>query len=153
METLKKGSFAPDFQGVNQRNEQFSLSNLKGKKVILYFYPKDDTPGCTAEACDLNDNYEMWLSRGYEVVGVSPDTVASHLKFSQKYNLRFNLISDPDHCILEMYGAWGNKKLYGKEYMGVLRKTFVIDENGKIEAVFEKVDTKAHSKQIIDTLS
>lgn len=153
METLKIGDYAPEFQSVNQNGEQFSLSSLKGKKLILYFYPKDNTPGCTSEACDLNDNYEMWISRGYEVVGVSPDSVVSHSKFAQKFNLKFNLISDPEHHILEQYGAWGDKKLYGKEYKGVLRKTFVIAEDGKIEAIFEKVNTKAHSKQIIDTLS
>jgi thioredoxin-dependent peroxiredoxin len=152
MKTLEVGAPAPQFEGVNQFGKQISLTNFDGKKVILYFYPKDSTPGCTSEACDLNDNYAMWQSKGYEVIGVSPDSVASHLKFAEKYNLSFQLIADTERIILEAYGAWGEKKMYGKTYMGVLRKTFVISEKGIIEAIFEKVDTKAHSKQILDTI-
>ncbi len=152
MKTLEVGAPAPQFEGENQFGKQISLANYHGKKVILYFYPKDSTPGCTSEACDLNDNYAMWQAKGYEVIGVSPDSVASHLKFAEKYNLSFQLIADTERTILEAYGAWGEKKMYGKAYMGVLRKTFVINEKGIIEAIFEKVDTKAHSKQILDTL-
>lgn len=152
MKTLEVGAPAPQFEGVNQFGKQISLANYHGKKVILYFYPKDSTPGCTSEACDLNDNYAMWQAKEYEVIGVSPDSVASHLKFAEKYNLNFQLIADTERIILEAYGAWGEKKMYGKAYMGVLRKTFVISEKGIIEAIFEKVDTKAHSKQILDTI-
>lgn len=146
------GQKAPDFKGVDQDGKTISLNDFKGQKLILYFYPKDNTPGCTAEACDLRDNYEMWLSKGYKVVGVSPDSVKSHQKFVEKYNLPFPLISDPDKEILKAYGAWGPKKLYGREYEGVLRTTFVIDENGVIEQVFSKVKTKEHTKQILETL-
>jgi peroxiredoxin Q/BCP len=152
MSKLKKGDMAPDFKGVNQNGEQISLSDYIGKKVILYFYPKDSTPGCTSEACNLNDNYDMWLSKGYEVIGVSPDSVASHKKFAEKYNLNFNLIADTEKKILQQYGAWGEKKMYGKTYMGVLRTTFVIDEEGRIVDVFEKVKTKDHTNQILSTL-
>ncbi len=149
MTALMKGNEAPYFEGVNQNNQKISLTTFKGKKLILYFYPKDDTPGCTAEACNLNDNYETWLARGYEVVGVSPDSVKSHLKFAEKFNLRFNLIADTDQTILQAYGAWGEKSMYGKKYMGVLRTTFVIDEKGIIQEVIEKVDTKDHTNQIL----
>ncbi|MDA3817533.1 MAG: thioredoxin-dependent thiol peroxidase [Prolixibacteraceae bacterium] len=152
MSKLKKGDIALDFKGVNQNGEQISLSNYSGKKVILYFYPKDSTPGCTTEACNLNDSYDMWLSKGYEVIGVSPDSVASHKKFAEKYKLNFNLIADTEKEILQQYGAWGEKKMYGKTYMGVLRTTFVVDEEGRIVDVFEKVKTKDHTNQILSTL-
>jgi len=152
MTILKVGDLAPEFSGRNQKDEEISLSSFQGKKVILYFYPKDNTPGCTAEACDLNDNYNMWLSKGYEVIGISPDGVASHKKFAEKYGLTFNLIADTGLDILKAYGVWGEKSMYGKSYMGVFRTTFVIDENGIILEVFEKVDTKNHTKQIISTL-
>ncbi len=152
MSLLKKGDLAPAFKGVNQNGEEISLSDYKGKKVILYFYPKDNTPGCTAETCNLNDNYEMWLSKGYEVIGVSPDSVASHKKFADKFNLGFNLIADTEKEILKAYGAWGEKKMYGKSYMGVLRTTYIIGSDGNIEEVFEKVKTKDHTNQIISTL-
>jgi peroxiredoxin Q/BCP len=144
---------APDFKGINQNGETISLAGFKGKKLILYFYPKDDTPGCTAEACNLNDNYEYWISKGYEVVGVSPDNEASHRKFIQKYGLKFNLIADPEKKILQAYGVWGEKMNYGKTYMGVIRTTFVIDEKGTIEKIFSKVDTKEHTNQIVKELS
>ena len=153
MSELKAGDRAPMFEGVNQDGKKISLSDFKGKKLILYFYPKDDTPGCTAESCNLNENYEMWLRKGYEVVGVSPDNEKSHLKFSDKFGLKFNLIADTEHKILEAYGVWGEKSMYGKTYMGVIRTTFIIDGNGTIEAVFEKVDTKNHTNQIIETLN
>lgn len=152
MVDLKKGKLAPDFKGINQNSEEISLSNYKGKKVILYFYPKDNTPGCTAESCNLNDNYQMWLDKGYEVIGVSPDSVSSHKKFADKFGFNFNLIADTEKEILEAYGAWGEKKMYGKTYMGVIRTTFIIDEEGKIEEIFTKVDTKDHTNQILSTL-
>lgn len=153
MATLKKGDKAPYFEGVNQVGKIIPLNDFTGKKLILYFYPKDDTPGCTAESCNLNDNYQTWLNRGYEVVGVSPDSVKSHQKFVDKFSLKFSLIADEEKKILESYGAWGEKKMYGKPYMGVLRTTFVIDESGVIEEIFDKVDTKDHSNQIIKALN
>jgi len=153
MADLKAGDKAPMFEGVNQNGDKISLAGFAGKKLILYFYPKDNTPGCTAEACNLNDNYEMWLEKGFEVVGVSPDSQKSHLKFIDKFGLKFNLISDTEKEILQAYGAWGLKKLYGREYMGVIRKTFIIDEKGVIVEVFEKVKTKDHTNQIITTLN
>ena len=151
MTTLKVGDQAPDFSGLNQKGEQISLSGFKDSKLILYFYPKDDTPGCTDESCNLNDNYQMWLSKGYEVVGVSPDNVQSHKKFTGKFQLGFNLIADPQTEILQAYGVWGEKSMYGKKYMGVIRTTFIID-NGIIREIFEKVDTQNHTDQIIKTL-
>jgi len=149
---LKKGDAAPDFAGLDQDGKKIQLSDFKGKKLILYFYPKDNTPGCTSEACDLRDNYDMWLSKGYQVVGVSPDNQKSHQKFIEKYDLPFPLIADEDKTIIKAYGAWGPKKLYGREYEGLLRTTFVIDENGKIEQVFTKVKTKDHTNQILETI-
>jgi len=152
MVQLVEGNAAPDFTGINQNGETISLSGLKGKKLILYFYPKDDTPGCTAEACNLNDNYDFWISKGYLVVGISPDSEASHQKFIRKYGLKFNLIADTSKQILEAYGVWGEKSNYGKTYMGVIRTTFVIDEKGIIEKIFKKVDTKEHTSQIVKDL-
>ena len=149
---LVEGIAAPGFSGINQNGETISLAGFKGKKLILYFYPKDDTPGCTAEACNLNDNYEYWISKGYEVVGISPDSEASHQKFIKKYGLKFNLIADTSKEILEAYGVWGEKMNYGKTYMGVIRTTFVIDANGIIEKIFKKVDTKEHTSQIVKDL-
>ncbi|HOI47991.1 MAG TPA: thioredoxin-dependent thiol peroxidase [Prolixibacteraceae bacterium] len=152
MTSLKKGDKAPYFEGVNQDEKNISLDDFKGKKLILYFYPKDDTPGCTAEACNLNDNYQLWIDKGFEVVGVSPDNSKSHRKFAEKFGLRFNLIADGDTKILQDYGVWGEKSMYGKKYMGVLRTTFVIDENGIIQEVFSKVETGNHTNQIIKAL-
>lgn len=152
MSELKVGDKAPDFKGLNQEEKEIKLADFKGKNLILYFYPKDSTPGCTAEACDLRDNYQMWLNKGYEVVGVSPDSIKSHNKFIEKYELPFDLISDTEKEVLQAYGAWGEKKMYGRTYMGVLRKTFVIDKDGKIEAIFEKVKTKEHTKQILNEI-
>ena len=149
MEQLIEGVAAPHFEGKTQNGGTISLDDFKGKKLILYFYPKDNTPGCTAEACDLSENYDFWLSKGYEVIGVSPDSSASHLKFIDKYGLRFNLIADTDKKILQDYGVWGEKMNYGKAYMGVIRTTFVIDEQGIIEKIFRKVDTKNHTDQIV----
>ena len=152
MTSLSKGDKAPEFHGLNQNNETISLETFKGKKLILYFYPKDNTPGCTTESCNLNDNYQAWLAKGYEVVGVSPDSVTSHKKFADKFQLGFNLIADTEKEILQAYGVWGEKSMYGKKYMGVMRTTFVISESGIIEDIFEKVDTKNHTDQIIKAL-
>ena len=152
MTDLKPGDKAPFFEGVDQNENTITLDDFKGKKLILYFYPKDNTPGCTAEACDLRDNYNLWLEKGYAVVGVSPDTVKSHQKFAEKYNLPFPLIADPEKKILKAYGVWGLKKNYGREYEGVFRTTFIIDENGIIQDVFKKVKTKEHTKQILEKL-
>ncbi|WP_319478874.1 thioredoxin-dependent thiol peroxidase [uncultured Draconibacterium sp.] len=153
MADLKVGDKAPDFEGKNQNGEKIALKDFAGKKLILYFYPKDNTPGCTAESCNLNDNYDTWLEKGFDVVGVSPDSEKSHQKFIEKFGFKFDLIADTEKEILEAYGAWGLKKNYGREYMGVLRKTFVIDEEGVIVEIFEKVQTKDHTNQIIESLN
>ncbi|MGQ1783495.1 MULTISPECIES: thioredoxin-dependent thiol peroxidase [unclassified Saccharicrinis] len=152
MDILKEGDKAPAFTGINQDGKKISLSDFAGKKVILYFYPKDNTPGCTAESCNLNENYSELTQKGFEVIGVSPDSSASHLKFIAKYNLQFNLVADTQKEILEMYNAWGLKKMYGKEYMGVLRSTFIINEEGIIEKIIKKVNTKDHTNQIYSEL-
>ena len=152
MTELNIGNKAPDFNGLDQNGESIKLDDFKGSKLILYFYPKDNTPGCNAEACNLRDNYEMWLSKGYKVLGVSPDKQASHQKFIAKFELPFPLISDTEKEIIKAYGAWGPKKLYGRDYEGLLRSTFVISEDGIIEQVFMKVKTKDHTNQILETL-
>lgn len=152
MSTLKKGSKAPDFEAHDQNNNPVSLKQFSGKKVILYFYPKDNTPGCTAEACNLRDNYYTLTSQGFVVLGVSTDPVSSHKKFAEKYELPFTLISDPDKKIVKAYGVWGEKKMYGKTYEGVKRTTFVIGEDGTIELVLDKVDTKDHARQVLEAL-
>jgi peroxiredoxin Q/BCP len=152
MAFLEEGSIAPDFTEKNQNGEEISLSSLKGKKVILYFYPKDNTPGCTAESCNLRDNYSDLTAKGFEIIGISPDSEKSHTNFISKYDLPFNLIADVEKKILKAYGAWGLKKMYGKEYEGVLRSTYVIDEEGKIIKAISKVKTKDHSAQILEEL-
>ncbi len=152
MTNLKEGNKAPNFTGVDQNGESISLDQYKGKKVVLYFYPKDNTPGCTAEACNLRDNYSDLLEKGMNVIGVSPDSEESHKKFIKKFDLPFRLISDPDKEILKLYEAWGEKKLYGKTYDGVLRKTYIISEDQTIEKIFEKVKTKDHTNQIYQEL-
>jgi peroxiredoxin Q/BCP len=153
MAVLKEGMKAPDFRGTDQQGNRISLGDLKGRKLILYFYPKDDTPGCTAEACNLRDNYKELTDRGFRVIGVSADTEKSHQKFISKYTLPFNLISDTEKSVLKAYGAWGIKKMYGKQYEGILRKTFIIDEKGTIIRIFDKVDTKNHTEQILEALA
>ncbi len=153
MALLNEGDKAPEFTGVNQNGETVSLSDFLGKKVILYFYPKDNTPGCTAESCNLNDNYADLTEKGFEVIGVSPDGITSHQKFIAKYNLAFTLIADTEHSILEAYNAWGLKKNYGREYMGVIRTTYIIDEEGKISKIIKKVNTKDHTNQIYSELA
>jgi peroxiredoxin Q/BCP len=150
MSKVKAGDQAPAINAVDQNGEKITLAEYKGKKVVLYFYPKDDTPGCTAEACDLRDNYSRFLSQGYEVIGVSADSESSHRKFITKYALPFRLISDPDKKVLQDYDAWGEKKMYGKSYMGILRKTYLINEEGVVEKIIDKVNTKEHTKQIFE---
>ncbi|GAB4331688.1 MAG: thioredoxin-dependent thiol peroxidase [Flammeovirgaceae bacterium] len=147
--SLKKGDKAPDFVGKDQDGKTVRMTDFVGKKLVLYFYPKDDTPGCTAESCNLRDNYEVLRSKGYAVLGVSTDDEKSHQKFIKKYNLPFPLLADTDKTIHEQFGTWGEKKMYGKTYMGTLRTTFVIDEKGFIEEIIEKVDTQDHTKQIL----
>ena len=146
---LKEGDKAPDFTATTTDGTRVSLSDCKGKNVVLYFYPKDMTPGCTVEACGFRDDYAPLKKRGVEVLGVSGDSQASHQKFTEKYSLPFPLLSDPTHEMMESYGAWGEKSLYGRKFMGVLRITYVIDEEGKIAHVFGKVKTGTHSKDVI----
>ncbi|MFC2090123.1 thioredoxin-dependent thiol peroxidase [Bacteroidota bacterium] len=147
---LKTGDPAPDFNALDQDGNTITLSQFRGKKVVLYFYPKDNTPGCTAESCDLRDNYERFLKEGYQIIGVSADSQKSHQNFISKYKLPFPLISDTDKKVLEAYNSWGEKKMYGKSYMGIIRKTYVISEKGIIENIIDKVKTKEHSKQIFE---
>ncbi|MDX5319655.1 MAG: thioredoxin-dependent thiol peroxidase [Bacteroidota bacterium] len=147
--SLTIGQKAPEFKGLIQTEKEVQLSDYRGKKLVLYFYPKDDTPGCTAEACDLRDNYERFLQAGYAVLGVSPDAPKKHAKFIDKYDLPFDLLADEDHSVCEAYGVWVEKSMYGRKYMGVARTTFVIDEKGIITSIIDKVDTKAHTAQIL----
>ena len=146
---LKPGTSAPNFVGTIENGKEVKLSDYKGKKLVLYFYPKDSTPGCTAEACDLRDNYNKFIALGYEVLGVSRDTEASHQRFIAKYELPFHLVSDTNLTILKAYEAWGEKKMYGKVTEGTLRTTYIIDENGVIVDAIGKVDTKNHASQIL----
>lgn len=146
---LKIGDKAPQFEGLDQHNKVIKLDQFVGKKLVLYFYPKDNTPGCTAEACDLRDNYQKFLAKGYSIVGVSADSVKSHQNFAQKYELPFSLIADVEKKILLAYNAYGEKKMYGKTVMGTIRKTYIINEKGVIEDIIEKVDTKNHTEQIL----
>jgi peroxiredoxin Q/BCP len=148
MAQLNEGQKAPLFEGTDQNGNTIKLSDFAGKKVILYFYPKDNTPGCTKEACDLRDNYKELSDKGFIVVGVSPDSEKSHKGFAEKYSLPFPLIADTAKKIMSQYGAWGEKKMYGKTVTGVLRSTFIIDEKGIIEKIIRKVDTAAHTGQI-----
>ena len=152
MALRKVGEKAPDFTAKDQEGKNVSLSDYRGKKVILYFYPKDSTPGCTTEACDFRDNYASLTSKGFEVIGVSADSEKSHQKFIAKHKLPFTLISDPEKEVINKYGAWGKKKFMGREFDGILRVTYVIDEDGNIEQVIDKVKTKEASKQVLETL-
>jgi thioredoxin-dependent peroxiredoxin len=147
---LKEGMEAPGFEGIDQNGKEIKLKDFSGKKVVLYFYPKDNTPGCTAEACNLRDNWDSFLKKGFTVIGVSPDNEKSHKGFAGKYALPFPLIADTSKKILNDYGVWGEKKMYGRSYMGVLRTTFIIDEKGIIEKIITKVETGGHTKQIFD---
>ena len=140
----------PDFEVVDQDGNQVSSKDLIGKKTVVYFYPKDNTSGCTAEACSIRDNYESLVAKGYNVIGVSKDSAASHRKFREKYDLPFTLLSDTSTQMLQAFGAWGEKKMYGKTVMGTIRRTFIFDEGGILTRIIEKVDTKNHAAQILD---
>jgi len=153
MSVLKEGDLAPAINARDENGEMVTLEEFKGKKVVLYFYPKDNTPGCTAEACNLRDNYSQFTEKGFEIIGVSADSEKSHSKFKSKYDPPFRLISDVDRKVLQDYGAWGEKKMYGKSFLGIIRRTFIINEEGYVEKIIEKVKTKEHSKQIFEELS
>jgi thioredoxin-dependent peroxiredoxin len=149
MTSLKEGSKAPAFKGVDQNGDTISLADYKGKKVILYFYPNDDTPGCTAQACNLRDNYSELLNRGFAVIGVSANSVNSHKKFEKKFDLPFPLVADEDQVIVNKYGVWGEKNFMGRTFDGTHRTTFLIDENGKIKKIIMKPDTKNHTEEVL----
>jgi len=149
MTTLQAGDKAPSFTGINEDGQKISLKDYKGQKLILFFYPKDDTPGCTAAACNLRDNYSELREKGFQMLGVSPDKDTKHRKFIDKHSFPFSLIADPDKELIQSYGLWGLKKFMGREYEGVYRTTFIIDEDGVIEHVISKVKTKAHTEQIL----
>ena len=153
MSSLNQGDKAPEFTSKDQNGNTVSLADFKGKKVVLYFYPKDSTPGCTAEACDFRDNYQGLKSQGIEVLGVSIDDEKSHQKFITKYDLPFTLLADTDKSIVEAYGVWGEKSMYGKKYMGTNRTTFIIDEEGNIAHIITKVDTKAPTAQVLELIN
>ena len=146
---LQIGDKMPAFSVIDENGNSVTEKDMLGRKTVIYFYPKDSTPGCTAEACNIRDNYHSFLARGYQVFGVSKDSQASHIRFKKKYNLPFPLLSDPTTAMLQTFGAWGVKKLYGKESMGTLRKTFVFNEDGVLERIIDKVDTKNHAAQIL----
>lgn len=150
---IKEGTTAPAFKTTDADGETVSLKELKGQKVVLYFYPKDDTPGCTKEACSFRDAWAKFKKRGITVLGVSPDSEASHKKFETKYNLPFTLVADKDHAIADAYGVWGEKKFMGRTYMGVQRTTFLIDEKGKIKKVFEKVKPEDHANEVLEAFA
>lgn len=149
MTHLKEGDKAPVFSGNDQQGKKVSLSDFKGKKVIIYFYPQDDTPTCTIEACNLRDNYSLLKKEGFVILGVSPDTEKSHKKFAAKFDLPFTLIADPEHIIIDKYGVWGQKQLFGREYLGVIRTTFLVDEHGMLRKIFEKPKNSTHAEEII----
>jgi thioredoxin-dependent peroxiredoxin len=146
---LTEGSKAPAFKAKDQNGKTISLADYKGKKVVLYFYPEDDTPTCTIEACNLRDNYYLLSKEGFTVLGVSPDDVLKHKKFEKKYDLPFTLLADPEHKIIDKYGVWGEKNLYGRKYMGLYRTTFLIDEKGIIRKIFKKPRSAQHSEDIV----
>jgi thioredoxin-dependent peroxiredoxin len=149
---IAEGTTAPAFTLNNQDGKKVSLSDFSGKKVVIYFYPKDDTPGCTKEACGFRDNYQAILDKGAVILGVSADNEADHIKFRSKFNLPFDLLSDPDKTMIQAYGAWGEKSMYGKTYEGILRSTFVIDENGTVIKVFAKVSPDEHAAEVLSVL-
>ena len=143
------GKKAPAFSAKNQKEETITLDHYTGKKLVLYFYPKDDTPGCTAEACDLRDHYQKFLDAGYEILGVSPDKETKHQKFIDKYELPFDLLADTEQTVANAYGVWVEKNMYGRKYMGIKRTTFIINEEGVLDEIIEKVKTKEHASQIL----
>lgn len=152
MNEIKEGDYAPKFTAKDQNGNIVTLEDYLGKKLVLYFYPKDNTPGCTAEACNLRDNHNDLQNTGYEIVGVSPDSEESHKNFISKQDLPFTLLADEDKKVAKDYGVYGEKKLYGKTFMGIIRTTFIIDEEGRIERVIRKVKTKEHSEQIFNRI-
>lgn len=152
MTHLKEGDKAPDFSGKNEKGEEISLSDYKGKKLILFFYPKDNTPGCTAEACNLRDNFAELKKQGFELLGVSPDSARKHQNFIKKFDLPFPLLADTEQEVLNKYGVWGEKQMFGRKYMGVFRTTFIINEEGIVEKIFTKVKTNAHTEQILEAV-
>jgi peroxiredoxin Q/BCP len=149
---VSEGSEAPDFELTTDAGERVKLSDLRGKPVVLYFYPKDDTSGCTTQACAIRDEFDDFLERGAVVLGVSPDDEASHVRFKAKYGLPFTLLADPDHAVAEQYGAWGEKKNYGKTYFGIIRSTFVIAPDGTVAKTFPRVDPKTHAEKVLAAL-
>jgi thioredoxin-dependent peroxiredoxin len=149
---LTPGQKAPSFSLASDSGETISLAGLKGKKVVLYFYPKDDTSGCTVEACEFRDSWPAVRKAGAVVLGVSPDDVTSHVKFKKKFGLPFPLLADPDHAVAERYGVWGEKSMYGRKYLGIHRTTFVIDEEGRIVKVFERVKPKGHAGEVLEAV-
>lgn len=149
---LKVGDKAPAFTLKNEQDQDIKLSDFRGKKVVLYFYPKDNTPGCTKEACSFRDVYDDILESGAVVIGISKDSIKAHQKFKDKYQLPFYLLSDPDHKVIESYGVWQEKKMFGKVYMGIVRSTFIIDEEGKIEKIYPKVKPSEHGEEILKAL-
>jgi peroxiredoxin Q/BCP len=149
---IEEGSLAPDFTLTSDSGEEITLSDFRGSPVVLYFYPKDDTPGCTTQACSIRDNYDDFAERGAVVLGVSPDEESSHVKFKQKYDLPFTLLADPDHTVSELYGVWGEKKYMGRTYMGVERSTFLIDPEGRITKVMRKVKPDTHVERVLEAL-
>ena len=146
---LLEGQKAPAFTGIDQDGNKVSLADFKGQKVVLFFYPEDDTPTCTIQACNLRDNYALLKKNGFKVIGISPDDEKSHIKFKEKFNLPFTLLADPQHKIIDKYGVWGMKNLYGRNYMGLHRTTFVIDEKGAIKKIFLRPKNKAHAEEIL----
>lgn len=150
MTHLREGDLAPDFSTKNQDGETVTLADLKGQRTILYFYPKDNTPGCTLEARNLRDGKAELARKGFRIIGISPDSEKSHRNFCAKHELNFTLLSDPGHAACEAYGVWGEKVMYGRKYMGVVRTTFIIDPEGRIEKIIDKVDTKNHYRKILD---
>jgi peroxiredoxin Q/BCP len=150
MTHLQEGDKAPGFTGKDANGNKISLADYKGKKLVLYFYPQDDTPTCTTQACNLRDNEALLRKEGFSIVGISPDDEKSHLKFTGKFNLPFPLIADPDHTIIDRYGVWGEKQLYGRKYMGLHRTTFLIDEKGIIRKIFLKPRSKQHAEEIVE---
>lgn len=147
---LNEGDIAPDFKTKDQNGNSIKLSDFKGKRVVLYFYPKDDTPGCTKEACSLRDSFDVFEEKGIKILGVSTDSEKSHQKFITKYNLPFDLLADTEKEIVESYGVWGEKNMYGKKYFGINRTTFLIDEEGKIAKIFKKVKVDEHADEVLD---
>jgi peroxiredoxin Q/BCP len=150
---VEEGKPAPDFELTSDEGESVRLSQLRGQPVVVYFYPKDDTPGCTKQACGIRDSYDAFGERGALVLGISPDDETSHVKFKQKYGLPFTLLADPDHKVADEYGVWGERSLYGKKYMGIERSTFVIDGDGNVSKVMRRVKPDTHAQQVLDALA